>query len=165
MDIEKREDERGYFARNFCLQELAQNGIEFNVVQGNMSMSHQKGTFRGLHYQSDGKEAKVFRCIKGSIFDVVIDLRPDSPSYLEVALNELSETNQRSLYIPPGCAHGFLTLQPESMVNYMVSASYNPSVEKGIRYNDPLLADVTWPVPIQVVSMKDLDLPDYKSSI
>ncbi len=161
LELEKREDQRGFFARNFCINEFHEKGIDFTVVQSNMSYSEQKGTLRGLHYQSDCKEAKVVRCTRGVIFDVVIDLRPNSSTFLQYDLNELSAFNHQEIFIPPGCAHGFLTLEAGSEINYLVSAPYSPELEKGLRYNDSILKDVQWPIPIQMITEKDKNYPDY----
>jgi dTDP-4-dehydrorhamnose 3,5-epimerase len=162
LEIEKREDARGFFARNFCIEEFQKHGIDFSVVQSNMSYTNRKGTIRGLHYQLDNKEAKVVRCTKGGIFDVVVDLRPNSKTYLKYSVNELTEFNQKLLYIPPGCAHGFLTLIDGSEINYLVSAPYSPILEKGIRYNDSILKDICWPIPVQMITDKDNNFPDYR---
>ncbi|PZX51289.1 dTDP-4-dehydrorhamnose 3,5-epimerase [Algoriphagus ratkowskyi] len=165
LDLEERVDTRGFFARNFCINEFRDQGIDFTVVQSNMSYSKQKGTLRGLHYQSDCKEAKVVRCTRGVIFDVVIDLRPNSVTFLQYDLNELSEFNHKEIYVPPGCAHGFLTLEADSEINYLVSAMYSPELEKGLRYNDTILKDVQWPIPIQIITEKDLNYPDYDAPL
>jgi dTDP-4-dehydrorhamnose 3,5-epimerase len=162
--LKKKEDERGYFARTFCISEFAQHEIDFKVVQANMSFSKKSGTIRGLHYQSDGIEAKLIRCTKGSIFDVVVDLRSNSSSYLQVSCNEISQDNQKLIYVPPGCAHGFLTLENNSEVSYMVSAPYAPEYENGLRYNDPILKSVKWPVPVEIVTKKDLSFKDFEVS-
>jgi dTDP-4-dehydrorhamnose 3,5-epimerase len=161
IDIEKREDHRGYFVRNFCISAFKAREIGFELVQSNFSVSKKRGTLRGLHYQTDGKEAKLVRCTRGAVYDIVLDLRPDSHSFLKSSVNEISDQDHRLLYIPPGCAHGFLTLAPDSEVSYFVSAPYSPELEKGVRYNDPLLKDIKWPIPIEVISAKDLGFPDY----
>jgi dTDP-4-dehydrorhamnose 3,5-epimerase len=164
LDLEKREDDRGFFARNFCIEEFNREGIDFNLVQSNMSYSKKKGTFRGLHYQSDGKEAKIVKCTKGAIFDIVVDLRPNSTTFLKYDLNELSELNKKQIYIPPGCAHGFLTLKAGSEINYLVSAPYSPELERGLRYNDSILKDINWPIPIEIITDKDMNHPNFEVS-
>jgi dTDP-4-dehydrorhamnose 3,5-epimerase len=161
IDLERREDERGYFARTFCLNEFKVQGIDFTVVQSNMSFSLKKGTMRGLHFQENSHEAKVVRCTKGKIFDVVLDLRPYSSTYLKYATYELSEVNKKQVYIPPGCAHGFLTLEDGCEINYLVSAFYSAEVERGIRYTDPILKEIQWPLPIQVITDRDRSFPDF----
>jgi dTDP-4-dehydrorhamnose 3,5-epimerase len=165
LDKEKREDERGFFARNFCINEFHQEGIDFTLVQSNMLFSEKKGTLRGLHYQLGSNEAKIVRCTRGAIFDVVIDLRPNSVTFLKHAVNELSEYNQRLIYIPPGCAHGFLTLEAGSEIDYLVSAPYSLVSERGIRYNDSILKDIQWPTPIQMINDKDKNYLDFELPI
>ncbi|MBI4130383.1 dTDP-4-dehydrorhamnose 3,5-epimerase [Candidatus Roizmanbacteria bacterium] len=162
IDFEKREDNRGFFARSYCEHEFADQGITFRVVQGNTSMSKQKGTMRGMHYQEKPyEEDKLIRCTKGAIYDVIIDLRPDSKTYKQWIGVELSADNYHMLYVPKGCAHGFLTLAPDTEVTYLVSEFYTPSAEHGIRYNDPAFM-IQWPDKIQVVSKKDASFPDFK---
>jgi len=161
IDMEKKYDERGYFARSFCVNEFEDHGIKFSPIQSNMSLSKKKGTLRGLHYQTETEEAKLIRCSQGGIYDVVIDLRPDSESYLSKSYNEISGSTNQLIYIPPGCAHGFLTLEDNTEVNYFVSALFNPAKERGIRYNDPAF-DIHWPREINVISEKDKLFSDYK---
>src|SRR5690606_24049647 len=144
INLEKKQDERGFFARTFCIHEFEAQGIKFSPIQSNMSISKQKGTLRGLHYQVSTEEAKLVRCPKGSIFDVVIDVRPDSESYLSISCNEITSLNNLMLYVPPGCAHGFLTLEDNTEVNYLVTDLFNPAKERGIRYNDPAF-NIPWP--------------------
>jgi dTDP-4-dehydrorhamnose 3,5-epimerase len=160
IDLEKKYDKRGYFARSFCVNEFQDQGITFSPIQSNMSLSKKKGTLRGLHYQIETEEAKLVRCPQGSIYDVVIDLRPDSESYLKVSCNEISNLTNQLIYIPPGCAHGFLTLENNTEVNYLVTAFFNPANERAIRYNDPTF-DIPWPSEINVVSEKDKLISDF----
>ncbi|WP_194774703.1 dTDP-4-dehydrorhamnose 3,5-epimerase [Pararhodonellum marinum] len=161
IELDKKEDDRGFFARIFCEEIFANHNIDFKVVQSNMSFSKKKGTMRGLHYQkSPYEEAKLVKCIHGSIFDVVIDLRPESPTYLQWVGTELTEHNHKLLYIPPLCAHGFLTLAPNSKVTYMVSAPYAPNHEGAIRYNDPLF-NINWPTEIESITERDQKIPDF----
>ncbi|WPR73540.1 dTDP-4-dehydrorhamnose 3,5-epimerase [Algoriphagus sp. NG3] len=160
IDLEKKYDERGYFARTFCTHEFEAHSIKFSPIQSNMSFSKLKGTLRGLHYQVPTEEAKLVRCPQGKIFDVVIDMRTESESYLKISCNELASTTSRLLYVPPGCAHGFLTLENNTEVNYLVNALFNPAQERGIRYNDPAFT-IPWPIEITTISEKDKSLPDY----
>lgn len=161
IDLEKREDHRGFFARTFCANELKQYGLNPNVAQANMSLSKEKHTLRGMHYQIDGaEEAKLVRCTKGALLDVIIDLRKSSPTYLEHIKVELNENNYKMLYVPEGFAHGFITLVPNVEVTYMVSQFYAPGKEQGIRWNDPLFK-IEWPTDKPVLSEKDAEHPDY----
>jgi dTDP-4-dehydrorhamnose 3,5-epimerase len=160
IDLEKKYDERGYFARTFCINEFEAHGIKFSPIQSNMSFSKKKGTLRGLHYQIATEEAKLVVCRKGSVFDVVIDLRNDSISYLKISCNEISSLTNQLIYIPPGCAHGFLTLEDNTEVNYLVTALFTPAQERGIRYDDPTF-NIHWPEEITVISEKDKSLSNY----
>lgn len=160
IDLDKKSDERGYFARTFCKNEFEDHGIIFSPIQSNMSFSKLKGTLRGLHYQIQTEEAKLVRCPQGKIFDVVIDLRSDSESYLKVSCNEISSSSSQLIYIPAGCAHGFLTLENNTEVNYLVNALFNPPLERGIRYNDPAF-NIQWPTEITVISEKDKLFSNY----
>ncbi|MCE7053278.1 dTDP-4-dehydrorhamnose 3,5-epimerase [Algoriphagus sp. AGSA1] len=160
IDLEKKYDERGYFARTFCTYEFEAQGVKFSPIQSNMSFSKLKGTLRGLHYQVPTEEAKLVRCPRGKIFDVVIDMRADSESYLKISCNELASTTSQLLYVPPGCAHGFLTLENNTEVNYLVNALFNPAQERGIRYNDPAF-NIPWPSEITIISEKDKSFADY----
>lgn len=161
LDLEKREDPRGFFARTFCANEFKQHGLNPNVVQANMSLSKQKYTLRGMHYQVDGaEEAKLIRCTKGSILDVILDLRKNSPTYCQHIKVELTESNYRMLYVPEGFAHGFITLEDNIEVMYLVSQFYTPGGERGIRWNDPLFK-IQWPTSNPILSEKDTDHPNY----
>ncbi len=161
LELEKKEDERGFFARTFCVDEFENHGIQFVPIQSNMSSTTKKGTLRGLHYQIETEEAKLVRCPRGSIFDVVIDLRRDSESYLKISCNEISSWTSQILYVPPGCAHGFLTLEDNTEVNYLVTALFSPKNERGIRYDDPTF-NISWPLPIDTISEKDKLFSSYK---
>jgi dTDP-4-dehydrorhamnose 3,5-epimerase len=161
IDIEKRIDPRGFFARTFCANEFAAQGLKTNLVQTNMSRSTEKNILRGMHFQIDGaEEAKLIRCTKGKILDVIIDIRKNSPTYCRHLKVELSQENSRMLYVPEGFAHGFLTLSDNVEVNYQVSQFYTPGKEKGIRWNDPLF-NISWPVKDPILSEKDAVHPDY----
>jgi len=161
IDLEKKYDDRGYFARTFCMYEFEEIGIKFSPIQSNMSSSKKKGTLRGLHYQISTEEAKLVRCPRGAIFDVVIDLRIDSESYLTSSCNEISSVKNQILYVPPGCAHGFLTLEDDTEVNYLVTALFNPVKERGIRFDDPAF-NIQWPGEINLISEKDKSFSYYK---
>ena len=152
-------DDRGYFARAFCEKEFAEHGIPNQFVQSNTSFSKDAGTLRGLHWQVDpAPEPKFMRCTRGAIFDFMVDMRPDSPTYLKSFGIELTPKNQTMLYTPAYFAHGFLTLEPDSQSLYMVGGFYNPECERGIRYNDPKL-DLQLPIEPKIVSEKDLSWP------
>lgn len=161
IDLEKRGDERGFFARTFCEREFAAHGLETQFVQQNASYSAQRGTLRGMHFQKgEDAEVKVIRCVRGAILDVIIDLRTDSPSYRRWEGFELTEENNRLLYVPKGFAHGFITLTDHVEVTYLVSAFYVPGAEGGVRWNDPAFA-IAWPAEPTVISAKDAVWPDY----
>jgi len=163
LELEKFEDERGFFARAFCKNEFSDHDIKFPVAQANISFTKQKGTLRGMHYQtSPHEEAKLIRCTKGSIYDVIIDVRNDSPTYKKWFGAVLSDDNYKMMYVPEGFAHGFLTLEDDIEVTYMVSEFYAPGAEKGIRWNDPAF-NIDWPTEVKVVSEKDKNWPDFSS--
>lgn len=159
IETEYHGDERGFFARTMCDREFAAMGMLADFVQMNMSYSARAGTLRGLHYQQGPfAEAKLVRCTSGAIWDVIVDLRGDSDTYLKHQGFELSASNRRQLYVPPGFAHSFLTLRDEVEVIYPVTAPYTPAAEGGLCYDDPALA-IDWPVPITTVSDKDTRWP------
>jgi dTDP-4-dehydrorhamnose 3,5-epimerase len=162
IDLEPREDERGFFARAWCQQEFAEHGLETRIVQSNLSYNRYKGTLRGMHYQAPPhEEVKLVRCIRGSILDVIIDLRPDSPTYLQWVGVELTAANRQMLYVPRGFAHGFQTLEDDTEVFYHVSEFYHPEAERGVRWNDPQFG-IQWPaVEKRILSPKDQNWPDY----
>jgi dTDP-4-dehydrorhamnose 3,5-epimerase len=162
IKLEPRSDERGFFARVWCEQELAARGLTGRFVQCNDSQSRHAGTLRGLHYQAEPYgEVKLVRCIRGTVFDVIVDVRPDSPTYLQWYGVELSADNRRSLYVPSGCAHGYQTLVDDSEVMYPVSTMYTPEAERGIRWDDPLFA-IRWPdVGARHLSPQDTRWPDF----
>jgi dTDP-4-dehydrorhamnose 3,5-epimerase len=162
VEPQPRSDERGFFARLWCQQEFAERGLTAAFVQCNDSFSRDRGTLRGLHYQAPPyQEVKLVRCVKGSVFDVMVDLRPDSATYLRWFGLELSAENRTMLYVPEGCAHGYLTLEENSEVVYPVSQFYHPEVERGVRWND-LTFGIDWPEPgVRAVSAKDQAWPDY----
>lgn len=155
IDNKNISDDRGFFARAFCANEFQEHGLNPTIAQGNMSYNYKKGTLRGMHYQkSPAEETKLVRCTHGSIYDVIVDIRPDSPTYMQHYGVELSAQNRRALYVPEMFAHGYLTLTDDAEVTYLVSEFYTPGVEDGYRYDDPALG-IDWPVPIEVVSEKD----------
>jgi len=160
IDLETHADERGFFARAFCTREFAEHGLQEAFVQTNLSRNPLRGTLRGLHYQRPPHaEVKLVRCTQGALFDVVVDLRPESPSFGQWAGVELSADNGRALYLPEGCAHGFQTLVDNTDAFYLVSACYTPDAEGGLRWNDPHIA-IDWPIqPPTLISAKDSSLP------
>ena len=163
IDIEKRQDQRGFFARTWCLTEFEIQGLATRAVQTNISYSRRQGTVRGMHYQaSPYAETKLIRCTRGAIYDVIIDLRFDSPTFKQWLGIELTSTNYRMLYVPEGFAHGFQTLVDDVEVNYQVSQFYTPEAELGLRYDDPAFR-IEWPQKVQVISEKDRSWPDYTS--
>lgn len=161
VDIDRKADDRGFFARAFCQQEFRHHGLTPAVAQVNLSSTRTKGTIRGLHFQySSAAEAKFIRCTRGAIHDVIIDLRPESDTYLEHFSVELSEDNYRALYIPERFAHGLQTLRDNTDVIYHASEFYTPSAEAGLRYNDPQLG-LSWPLPVTAISEKDRSFPAF----
>lgn len=161
IDLEKRGDDRGFFARFFCEKEFAQHGLITRFVQINNSLTSKKGTLRGMHYQlPPSAEVKVVRCLRGALYDVILDLRPHSATFGQWFGETLSAENRRMMYVPEGFAHGFLTLEPDTEALYLVSAPYAPDAERGIRYNDPKFG-IQWPIPPAELSEKDKAWPDY----
>ena len=162
VEPEKYEDNRGYFARVYCQNEFKSHGIRVNMVQTNISLSRKRGTIRGLHYQVHPyAEVKLIRCMKGSIWDVIIDLRPDSSTYRQSFGIELNPDNSRMLLIPENFAHGYQSLVDRTEVYYQVSQFYTPSAERGIRWNDPAF-QIQWPeMNHPIVSQKDNQWPNY----
>ncbi|ASJ75310.1 dTDP-4-dehydrorhamnose 3,5-epimerase [Granulosicoccus antarcticus] len=159
VELDRLEDERGFFARSFCQRELDKMGMNSSVVQSNLSFNVSKGTLRGMHYQvAPAEETKLVRCTRGSIVDVIVDMRPDSPTYREHIAVELSAENHRSLFVPANFAHGFQTLEDNTEIMYMVSGFYTPDCERGLRFNDPSL-NIQWPLPVDQVSDKDAQWP------
>jgi dTDP-4-dehydrorhamnose 3,5-epimerase len=148
-------DERGYFARTFCVRDFQERGLEDRYVQHSRSYSARKGTLRGMHYQTPPHtEVKIVSCIAGAIFDVIVDLRPDSPTHLKWQGFELSAANKRQLYVPSGFAHGFQTLTDDAELSYLISAFYEPSASTGLSHDDPAIG-IRWPLPVAVISDRD----------
>lgn len=155
IELNQLEDERGFFSRTFCQDEFKKYNLEYNIAQCNISFNKLKGTLRGMHYQvTPYEEAKLVRCIRGSIYDVIIDIRKDSETYLKWISVELSENNYLSLYIPKGFAHGFQTLEDNTDVFYQMYQMYQPNSASGIRYNDTIF-NIKWPLEITSISDRD----------
>ncbi len=162
LEVQKLNDDRGFFGRSWCKNEMEERGLNGNVVQTNTSFSSKKGTLRGMHYQKHPyEETKLIRCTKGAIYDVIVDLRKESPTYLCWFGIELTADNYKMLYVPEKFAHGFITLKDDSEVTYQVTQFYTPGAESGIRFNDPLI-NIDWPAPVTVISEKDKAHPDFE---
>jgi len=163
VEIEKKEDARGFFARTWDPEEAKKNHLLERFDYACISGNKKKGTLRGMHYQRDPHgETKLVRCTKGTIFDVVIDLRSGSKTYKKWISQELSEENRTALYIPPGCAHGFLTLTENAEVLYMIGGVVNSDAATGVRFDDPVFG-VSWPMKPAVISERDAGYPDFQS--
>lgn len=163
IQLEKRGDERGFFARTFCQKEFADHDLNTQLSQGNIGYSRFKGTLRGMHYQAKPHaEAKLVRCTKGAVFDVAIDLRPGSATYRQWFGVTLSSDNYKMFYIPEDFAHGYMTIENHSELTYMVSTFYAPSAERGVRWDDPAF-NIKWPFSPKIISEKDKKWADYKS--
>jgi dTDP-4-dehydrorhamnose 3,5-epimerase len=161
--LKKISDSRGYFARAFCKDEFARHGLKSDMLQVNAGFSHTKGTLRGMHFQTaPHAEAKLVRCVRGAVFDVIVDLRPDSPTLGRWFGAELTADNGVMLYLPEGFAHGYQTLIDNSEIYYMTSAPYVASAAKGVPYNDPAFG-ISWPLPVSVISDQDASWPSYAS--
>ena len=162
IDAEMIGDERGAFARTWCSKEFAARGIEAPMVQSSVSLNHRRGTLRGMHFQGPpSREGKLVRCTHGAVCDVIVDIRKDSPTYLQHAAVELSAENSRSLYVPPGFAHGFQTLEDDTIVFYIMNDFYQPETAGGARWNDPAFS-INWPIADPTsMSDRDRDWPDF----
>ena len=162
IEIDRIADDRGFFARIWDEGEFAGIGMRVRWRQANVGFSDRSGTLRGMHFQADpAAEWKLVRCTRGSVFDVAVDLRPGSPTHTPWTGLELSAENGRMLLIPPGCAHGYVTLEPRSEIMYLTSASYAPELAGGVRWNDPQFG-ITWPVEPTVISPQDAAWPDWQ---
>ncbi|MBE9156217.1 dTDP-4-dehydrorhamnose 3,5-epimerase [Nodosilinea sp. LEGE 06152] len=162
IDLEIRSDDRGGFARTFCAKEFEEHGLKPMVAQCNMSFNYKKGTLRGMHYQlAPAAETKLVRCTRGAIYDVIIDIRPDSPTYMQHFGVELTADNRKALYVPELFAHGYQALTDDAEVIYQVGEFYSPGFEQGIRYDD-LTFGIEWPIPVTVISEKDSKWPAFK---
>ncbi len=161
VDLERLEDERGFFARSWCQQEFGARGLNPRLIQCNVSFNKKRGTLRGMHYQAKPyAEAKLVRCTRGAVYDVIIDLRGDSPAYLQWDAVELTEENRRMVYVPEGCAHGFQTLVDGAEVFYQMSEMYRPEYARGVRWNDPAFG-IRWPEAERIISAHDDSYPDF----
>jgi dTDP-4-dehydrorhamnose 3,5-epimerase len=155
IDLDRKEDGRGFFARAFCQKEFEAHGLKPTIAQANVAFNHKKGTLRGMHFQfPPAAETKLVRCTRGAILDIIVDLRPESPTYLDHVAVELSEDNSRALYVPERFAHGYQVLRDKTETSYQVGEFYTPGSEGGLMYNDPRLA-LNWPLPVSVMSDKD----------
>ncbi|WP_187262362.1 dTDP-4-dehydrorhamnose 3,5-epimerase [Pontibacter beigongshangensis] len=155
VDIKRIEDERGFFGRAWCQKEFEEMGLSANVVQTNLSSNKKKGTLRGMHFQvTPFAESKLVRCTRGALYDVIIDLRQNSPTYMQWLGVELTADSFRMLYVPENFAHGFLTLEDDTDITYQVTQFYAPGAERGIRFNDPAF-NIQWPIEPQIISEKD----------
>ncbi len=162
VEIEPHADERGFFARTFCAREFAAAGLDSRLVQTSLSWNPTPGTLRGLHFQAaPHAEAKLVRCVRGRIYDVIADLRPDSPTFAQHLAIELAADERNAIYVPPGLAHGFLTLEPDCEVHYQMSEFHAPEAARGVRWNDPALG-IVWPRAIAVISARDRGWPDLQ---
>jgi dTDP-4-dehydrorhamnose 3,5-epimerase len=161
IDLERLEDERGFFARTYCEREFRKHGIGKTFVQCNISFNKHKGTLRGMHYQAAPfEEAKLVRCTAGAIFDVIVDLRPGSETFKEWCSVELTDANRKMIYVPEGFAHGFLSLEDDTEVFYQMSEFYTPGTGRGVRWNDPVFG-IQWPGEVKVISEQDMQYPDF----
>ncbi len=162
VEPERREDARGFFARAWCAREFAARGLASRLAQGSVSFNKRRGTLRGMHYQAPPHgEAKLVRCTAGAIFDVAIDLRPDSPTYLRHVAVVLSAAARNMLHVPEGCAHGFQTLVDDTEVFYLMSEFHAPEAARGVRWNDPAFG-ITWPDPDPILNDRDRTYPDFR---
>ena len=159
IDLERSEDERGFFARTFCRSEFEAAGLEPLVEQCSIAFNHRAGTVRGMHFQvAPATEAKLVRCTAGALLDQVVDVREDSPTYLQSFAIELSALNRTALYVPPMFAHGYQTLADDTEVSYAMSSAYAPGTDRGLRHDDPALG-LAWPLPVSVLSQRDAEWP------
>ena len=162
VEIEPVKDERGFFARTWSADEFSSMALNPSIAQCSVSFNTHKGTLRGMHYQAaPQEEAKLIRCVSGAIYDVIVDLRPASPTYCQWFATELTAANHRMLYVPEGVAHGFQTLVADTEVFYQISVNYEPAFARGVRWNDPLFA-IEWPNDDRVISGRDRSFADYQ---
>lgn len=168
LELERREDDRGFFARAFCQREFQARGLEPVIAQANLAFNRLRGTIRGMHFQfPPAAETKLVRCVRGAILDIIVDLRPESPSYLEHVAIELDDANYRAVYVPERFGHGYQVLRDETVTSYEVGEFYTPSAEGGLLFNDPRL-NLEWPLPATVVSEKDrgfMPLADFEAEL
>jgi len=162
IEMEPVTDERGFFARTWCQREFKEHGLNPQLVQCSVSFNTLRGTVRGMHYQDEPHaETKVVRCTRGALFDALIDLRPNSPSFRQWIGVELTADNRRMLYVPPGIAHGFQTLEDNTEVAYQISEFHHPECAKGVRWDDPAFG-LTWPEPVRIIAPRDQRYPDFE---
>ena len=162
IEIDPASDERGFFARTWCEEELASHGLDTRIAQCSVSFNQRRGTLRGMHYQAAPREeAKLVRCTQGIVYDVLLDLRPHSPTYCKWTAKELSARNRRSVYVPPGIAHGFQTLSDEAELFYQISQPFAAALAQGVRWDDPAF-DIAWPEPVSSLSNRDRHYPDFR---
>ena len=161
IELDKLEDQRGFFARTWCQKEFEEQGLAARIAQANVSFNTRAGTLRGMHYQDAPKEeTKLIRCTRGALYEVIIDLRRGSPTYKRWICAELTEQNYKMLYVPAQFAHGYVTLEDKTEMIYFMSEFYTPGVERGLRWNDPEFG-IIWPRPVEVISDKDANWPDF----
>ena len=161
VDLERLEDDRGFFARSWCRREFAAQGLVVDLAQANVAFTRRRGTLRGLHYQiAPHEEAKLVRCTRGAAYVVAVDLRPDSPSRTRWIGVELTAESRRALYVPPGCAQGYQTLEDDTEAFYQMSTFYAPDAARGLRFDDPFFK-IHWPLPVSVISERDRAWPDF----
>ena len=159
VELEKMGDERGYFARSWCVREFAEHGLDSNLVQCNVSFNRHRGTLRGMHFQLPPfSEGKLVRCTRGRMLDVIVDIRPDAPTFLQWTGEELTPDNGRMMFVPKGFAHGFITLADDTEVFYQMTEFYDPGSARGVRWDDPLFG-ISWPEEPRVMSPKDQGYP------
>jgi len=162
LDLDRIEDDRGFFARTWCEEEFRNQGLHDRLAQCSISWNRRRGTLRGMHYQADTHaETKIVRATRGGIFDVAVDLREQSPTFRRWFGVELTAENRRALYVPPGCAHGFQTLSDDTEVLYMISVPYVASAARGVRWNDVAFG-IEWPIANPTLSPRDRDYPDFQ---
>jgi dTDP-4-dehydrorhamnose 3,5-epimerase len=165
IDLDPRSDNRGFFARSWCMNEFRERGLVSHIAQINVASTLKRGSVRGLHFQtSPHEEAKTVRCTRGAVYDVVVDLRPSSPTHKAWAGFELSADNHKILYIPEGCAHGYQTLVDGAEIEYLTSAVYAPASARGVRFDDHAFG-IEWPLPVGVISDADRSWPDYATAM
>lgn len=162
IEIEKIADERGFFARTWSAEEFGARGLNRNLAQCSISFNTRRGTLRGMHYQEPYAETKLVRCCSGAIYDVIVDVRPNSATYCRWHAVELTSENRKMLYVPEGFAHGFQTLADNTEVFYQISEVYRPEYARGVRWNDPLFG-IRWPIRDMVISERDRNFPDHKT--
>ena len=161
VHLELTPDERGFFARAWCQEEFEAHGLSASLAQCNVSFNTRRGTLRGMHYQAAPYgESKLVRCTKGAIYDVVVDLRPDSPTFRQWIAVVLTAANRHMLYVPEGCGHGFLTLEDETEIFYQMSQLYNAESARGVRWDDPAF-QIAWPEKVEVISERDRTYPNF----